>query len=403
MITNIGTGETKKKKTTDWSKFYSSGGMPTTTSPPPKQTTTKPTYWTQATAKQATEAGLKSPTLSVPQKTSNLVTLPGLTTGQTADAARYTGMALAYGQLPNYMSQEMAHTLGVPTSEWSQYYDPSTGRVRDETASGETPASIPSGGTAPGAGAASDGYKMFKWSEGGYEAQGGNVPDWWQAFVPEEVTPETAYGAMLNAMIPYLSPQDQVRVAHSLYGMFDTEMSAYKPGYIPEVSTVTEDQLRYLQKEGRPLTGALAGSKQKTLATGDVITTKQTKMEPLSDQMRRYFQSSERAQDAIATLSNMREAMVQGNRWKLGPGYKWLQNVMQSVAGQGAAGSTGQTRFQYQNMLSAVDPFLSQAGGGELAAFGPLGQMASQPFYSAGSATPSFANNRFGKPQRSWF
>lgn len=257
-------------------------------------------------------------------------------------------------------------------------------------------------GTAGGGTATGDGYKMFKWTEGGYEAAGGNVPSWWTAFVPEEVTPETAYGAMLNAMIPYLAPEDQVRVAHSLYQMFDTELSRYKPGYIPEVSTMTEDQMRYLQKEGLGSTAYWGPTGPKTLATGEVIYPRQTEWQPLSDQMRRYFMSSQRARDAIETLSNMREAMVQGNRWKLGAGYKWLQNLLGSVAGRGAAGPTAQTRQQYLNMLSAVDPFLSQAQAGELQPFGPLGQMLTQPYYTAGPIMPQ-TQGRFGRRNVAFF
>ncbi len=252
---------------------------------------------------------------------------------------------------------------------------------------GAPPAQLPPILPPPPAG---DAYKMFKWSEGGYEAAGGAAPDWWQAFLPEEVTPETAYGAMLNAMIPYLSPEDQVRTAHSLYGMFDTEMSHYKPGAIPEVSTVTEDQARYLVAQGRPVSGVWGQGH------GEIET------EPLSDQMRRYYMSSQRSKDAIRTLSNMREAMVQGNRWKLGPGYKWLQNILESTGARGASGATGQTRQDYLSMLSAVDPFLSQAGGGELQAFGPLGQMLSKPFFTSGALQPQ-EQGRFGRPNRRFF
>jgi len=279
--------------------------------------------------------------------------------------------------------------------------DPRTGSITfDEPP--VAPAMVGDGGLPPSAPPSEDGYKMFEWDEGGYELAGGAAPDWWQAFVPKEVTPETAYGAMLNAMIPFISPEDQVRVAHSLYNMFDTEMSHYKPGYIPEVSTVTEDQARYLMSQGRPVSGIWEGSQQKRLATGETITTRTSELEPLSDQMRRYFMSSKRATDAIETLSNMREAMVQGNRWKLGPGYKWLQNIMGSVAGRGASGETAQTRQQYLSMLGAVDPFLSQAGGGELQAFGPLGQMLTKPFFTAGQMMPQ-QQGRFGAPNRRFF
>ena len=324
--------------------------------------------------------------------------------------------------------EDLAASTGVPASVWYSMFqqtnfsptqdeaaqlaglysegynitqmDPRTGDITiDEPA---TIAMLGAGDLPAPPAASEDGYKMFEWDEGGYKLAGGAAPDWWQAFVPKEVTPETAYGAMLNAMIPFISPEDQVRVAHSLYAMFDTEMSHYKPGYIPEVSTVTEDQARYLRKQGRPVSGIWEGSQQKRLATGETITTRTSETEALSDQMRRYFMSSKRATDAIQTLSNMREAMVQGNRWKLGPGYKWLQNIMGSVAGRGAGGGAGQTREQYLSMLGAIDPFLSQAGGGELQAFGPLGQMLTKPFFTAGQMMPQ-QQGRFGAPNRRFF
>jgi len=56
----------------------------------------------------------------------------------------------------------------------------------------------------------------------------------------------------------------------------------------------------------------------------------------------------------------------------------------------------------WRAVLSAIDPFLSQAGSGELAAFGPLGQMGAQPFFTAGQVQP-FANNRFGTANRRAF
>ena len=292
-----------------------------------------------------------------------------------------------------YMGAQIDASIG-PAMEYAEQFGlqnilgyPEAGGIDFFGGTGGAPADLPP--ILPPVPPPGDAYKMFKWSEGGYEAAGGAAPDWWQAFLPEEVTPETAYGAMLNAMIPYLSPEDQVRTAHSLYGMFDTEMSHYKPGKIPEVSTVTEDQARYLAERGRPVSGIWGGGRER-------------ETEPLSDQMRRYYMSSQRSKDAIRTLSNMREAMVQGNRWKLGPGYKWLQNILESTGARGAAGTTAQTRQDYLSMLSSVDPFLSQAGAGELQPFGPLGQMLSKPFFTAGALQPQ-TQGRFGRPNRRFF
>lgn len=338
-------------------------------------------------------------TTYVPPPPPQYPTFQGFTPAEqtTIDLSRgeEMGQILDAIQQPNLMGTPLLSPYGGISGLAQFMLD----REAAEAASAAAPV-IPGAGELPAA--TEDGYKMFKWGEEGYELAGGAAPDWWRAFVPEEVTPETAYGAMLNAMIPFISPEDQVRVAHSLYTMFDTELSRYKPGYIPEVSTVTEDQARYLMEQGRPVSGIWEGSQQKRLATGETITTRTSELEPLSDQMRRYFMSSQRATDAIQTLSNMREAMVQGNRWKLGPGYKWLQNIMGSVAGRGAGGETAQTRQQYLSMLGAVDPFLSQAGGGELQAFGPLGQMLTKPFFTAGQMMPQ-QSGRFGVPNRRFF
>ena len=268
---------------------------------------------------------------------------------------------------------------------------------------------VPGGGGGTGAPPASgspgiidEGVKMFEWDEAGYQAAGGKVPSWWTAFVPKEVTPETAYGSMLNALIPYLSPQDQVRIAHQLYGMFDTEMSRYKPGYIPEVATITQEQADYMAREGRPMTESTPSSQRVTLDTGETIATGQKKYDVMSEEMRRYLSSSTRAADALTTLSNMREKMVGGDRWKLGAGYKWLQNILGTQTVFGGSGSAGQRRLDYEAQTAAVDPFLSQASSGELAPFGPLGQAVTTPFYSAGMLMP-YSAGRYGTPNRRYF
>jgi len=368
------------------------GGTRTPTAPTPPSSLSD--YW-----REKREEVVAARSLPPPPPTDTETRIEDLSASTGVPASVWYSM---FQQTNFSPTQEEAANLAQMVSEGYEIasIDPRSGSM---TVNEPVAPAIPSAGSLPPAEPPSeDGYKMFEWDEGGYELAGGAAPDWWQAFVPTEVTPETAYGAMLNAMIPFISPEDQVRVAHSLYNMFDTEMSHYKPGYIPEVSTVTEDQARYLMSQGRPVSGIWEGSQQKQLATGETITTRTSELEPFSDQMRRYFMSSKRATDAIQTLSNMREAMVQGNRWKLGPGYKWLQNIMGSVAGRGAGGGAGQTRQQYLSMLGAVDPFLSQAGSGELQAFGPLGQMLTKPYFTAGQMMPQ-QSGRFGAPNRRFF
>ena len=218
---------------------------------------------------------------------------------------------------------------------------------------------LPGSATVGTAGVSEDvyGYQPpeVAWGVGGYSAPGPNVPSWWLPFAPTDRSqanrPDVALSLMMNTLIPYLSPEDQVRTAHHLYQMWDTDLSAYKPDRVRD-----EPGGLFLPEElARGVRGRAVANPQ-------------------------YFLSAERARDAIQALSNMREEMVQGNRWELGPGYKWLQNVLGAIETQGG----GRTRANYLAMLGALDPLLSQAQSGELAAFGGLGEMLARPFFSRG-------------------
>ena len=193
----------------------------------------------------------------------------------------------------------------------------------------------------------------IKWKVGDYQAQGPNVPDWWQPMIPQSGDdynrPDAAYSMMMNALIPSLSPEDQVTIARQLYEIWGNDFSMYKD-IQPEHQISAEQAIMGLQG-------------------------------PVADE--EYFLSAQRAQDATATLSAMREATVGGNRWKLGPGYKFLQEILNTFRGSGFT-----TRSGTVGAFGELDPLLGQTRSGELAPFGPMAQMIANPFFSQFQLNP---------------
>jgi len=208
-----------------------------------------------------------------------------------------------------------------------------------------------------------------KWETGTYEAAGENVPDWWRPMVPQSSDdynrPDAVFTMMMNAMIPHLSPEDQVTVGRQLYTMWGNDFSMYKD---LDVDAQISPEQAALGLEGN---------------VADV----------------NYFRSPQRAQEAVSTLSNLRESTVEGNRWKFGPGYKFLQELMEAF---GNVGKT--TRANTVQTLGQLDPLLSSTQSGELAPFAPIANMLTNPFFSRFQLTPTSRTETgeyvFGKPSK---
>lgn len=239
-------------------------------------------------------------------------------------------------------------------------------------------------------------YDLYNWTQGAYEAPGGDKPSWWRAMTPDRITERSSYAMMLNSMIPYMSPEDQVRAANSLY-TFDPEgFSLYKFDRIPEMRSVTSEEARYRAMMGIPLEQA----SQREVSPGQTRSRGLSEFE-FSTPLREKMLGGQRGRDAITALSNMREATVQGNRWKLGPGYTFLQDILGNIGNYGGDEAAGQNRSDYLAMLGALDPVMAMAGNSDLAAYGPMSQMLANPFFTAGQVRPSTqAGNRrlFGTP-----
>ena len=208
------------------------------------------------------------------------------------------------------------------------------------------------------------------WSEG-YSLDG--APEWWRGMLPSTFDANTEYMTLYNAMIPFLSPEDQMNVGRYLYGLVPTKTREPWGTYNPEMMGSANPPVK--------------------------ITTDITEQ----------FTSSERAQNALQALSSLMEASGRTEE-KMGPGYQFLRNLLATMGdyGGGAPGSNErQTRAQYQQLQGAVDPLLSQAGGADLSAFKSLASQLTNPFFSAGSVVPISKNAGgqyvFGRPNPEFY
>ena len=216
------------------------------------------------------------------------------------------------------------------------------------------------GGGAPPPPPAPAGVKPIwevQWKPATYDVPGGNKPSWWVNLQPADPTdaerPDVQYLMSLNSTIPYLSPEDQRNAAAQLYTMAADAFSYYKPEKIGAVIPHTADTIRMSAQPG--------------------LTSIDTE----------YFASQRRAKDVMKALSNMREATVQGNRWKLGPGYTWLQQLVGALSSYGGQGpEERQSKTQRAALLGQLDPLLGMGQGAEIGPYANIGRMLTSPFFS---------------------
>jgi hypothetical protein len=139
---------------------------------------------------------------------------------------------------------------------------------------------------------------------------------------------------MMNLMIPFLSPEDQRTVASTL-----ARVDPKNFGHL--------DPLQVEFEEVRDITPDIRG----------------------------YYTGSERPTQALVALNRLSGA-VGKSREKMGEGYRFLQQVLDVSRDYGEGGLTKQ---EMAPLFAALDPLLQQ---NEL--YGGLGQMLSQPSFSAG-------------------
>ena len=223
-----------------------------------------------------------------------------------------------------------------------------------------------SGGVGAGGG---DGEVDVKWSVG-YTLDG--APDWWKGYTPDQVTPMSSYAAAVNAMIPFLSPEDQRTVASSLSRLYPDAFGGYDP-----------------QSQGFPVPPTLTGED------------------------RTKYLSASRGMGAEYALDLLGRAM--GDK-DLGEGYEFLSDLANALSNFGAEGDYGvtggtwgdgnyygfpdmdelrdggMTRLGHRQMMSAIDPLLAETQGEQLGAYAAIARMLSMPFFSGGTLMPQTQN-----------
>ena len=100
------------------------------------------------------------------------------------------------------------------------------------------------------------------WSKFDYRPK--NAPSWWNAMKPSAGGPETEQIALMNMMIPFLSPQDQRAVASRLATALPKYFGEYGKAGIPSRYEPSEQQQEYMlsaQRANEAMTAAVAYSK----------------------------------------------------------------------------------------------------------------------------------------------
>lgn len=288
----------------------------------------------------------------------------------------------------------------------ARWADPTQGNLHEGTYYPTPAAATSGGGTFQSAGSAGGEAATIadlhdiKFKE--YEAnlQGGNAPSWWRPFVPETASdmerPDVAYLAMLNASIPYLSPEDQRNAAAQLYTAHGNAFAIYKQANINKqgeaAQSITHEQ------------ALLSDAYKKDPSKYSVIN-------------RDYFTSKSRATGFIDALNQMRTAVGGREHGEgsfprkhiggTGQGYSWLQQIAGMQENYGSGIGQGQTRAQYLSHMGGLDPLFALGQSQDIGPVAAIGQMFAKPFFSAGAITPKYQTETgqtfFGDPNRLLF
>lgn len=226
------------------------------------------------------------------------------------------------------------------------------------------------GGSAPEGPPPMGGESPSNLFEDRYSLQG--APDWWRGYVSTEQNPELEYASIMNAMIPYLSPEDQRTVAINLYSMYPEWFSGYNPEVWGAAPTY-EDWLN-------PETGLI---EQREVPK--TLNPEATPRKEVPTLLMQEYTSTKAAEQEQKALEAMASAMGLDAE-SLGPGYRYIRQVAQALKDFGAPSTPemGWTPTMKQQYLANIDPLMAAASGSgsALAAFAPLAKMMTQPFFS---------------------
>jgi hypothetical protein len=179
------------------------------------------------------------------------------------------------------------------------------------------------------------------------------------------MNPNTQYIMMANAMLPFLSPEDQRAFAANIDRQFKGKGAKF--------GDATEF--------GFGLTSAV------------------------TPEVRTNYLSSQRAESALSALKRMRAASGFKEK-EFGPGFQYLKQIVDTLRDFGSIGRA-MSRAEYTAFLGAIDPLLNEAKSGRLGAYGGLARAFLQPFLTGGSLMNASRTQsgavRFGAPNPKLF
>lgn len=208
-----------------------------------------------------------------------------------------------------------------------------------------------------------------------------DAPSWWRGMTARNQTPETEYVSLMNAMIPFLSPDDQRTVASNLYQMFPEYFASYDPNTWEKM---VPEQYEIDPLTGQPKLDPLTGKPiVKTPAQKDLNPWARPEA-PVPTLLMQEYQTTNAAQQQLNALMSMATSMGVDPS-KLGPGFKYIQQIAGAMKSFGASNNPeeGWTSMQKQKYMDAADPLLAAASGTgtPLSAFAPLAKMMTQPYF----------------------
>lgn len=179
------------------------------------------------------------------------------------------------------------------------------------------------------------------------------APAWWRGMVPSALDPNTEYITLMNGLIPYMSPEDQRTAASNLARISSASgagstFDAFK-GYDPALS----------QMAFQPIPEQMTGG------------------------IRNQFTGQDRAKGILDTLNQIAGVMGK-SQTDFGPGYAYLKDLAATERDFGGTQAAPQTRRQYLQQISALDPMMAETKGQDLAPYSAAAAALTQPFFSAG-------------------
>lgn len=271
------------------------------------------------------------------------------------------------------------------------------------------------------------------------------APDWWSGLTPNRFTPEAEYATILNAMLPFMSPDDQRAARTQLVELFPDAFGHYQDvddEFLspPVTPALRQEYLSSLRGESaRNVLDRLANITQRSPedeeawrnqeaelrqkflnARRDVIQEREDlraavdqKAAEIEDRDLRRAWRRQQYESIDSYVSNRLSQEEQRYQQQLqhrqdypgewGPGFRWLQGILGTLSDIGGSPDEPMTRMDYVRLAGAME----QMNEAIPTPYEGLGQDLLSPFFARGPLVPGYRREDgsfvFGQPNRAFF